>query len=93
MQKLRWKGGSARWLGRGERYKFFWMGIDGGSGGVGMLLAEWWVNKVMAVQRVSERILVLKLLVERRVFNIVTAYCPTDQEVTGREGFLLGSDG
>ena len=43
VQESRWKGGSARWLGRrGERYKFFWMGTDDGSGGVGMLLAERW---------------------------------------------------
>ena len=75
VQESRWKGGSARWLGRrGERYKFFWMGTDDGSGGVGMLLAERWVDEVMAVQRVSERILLVKLLVGRRVVNIISAY-------------------
>lgn len=77
VQETRWKGGSARWFGaQNSRYKFFWQGCETGVSGVGVLVAEKWVDKVICVKRVNERIMVIKLLVGRRLTNIVSAYAP-----------------
>ena len=37
-------------------YKFFWMGCSKGIHGVGMLVADRWIEKVVEVRRVSERL-------------------------------------
>lgn len=57
LQEVRWRVGSARWLGRrGERYTFFWQGSDDGSGGVRILVAEKWAGHVISVSRESSRV-------------------------------------
>ena len=43
--------------GKSTRYKLFWMGNDKGTGGVGIFLSEKWVDKVIDVNRVSDRII------------------------------------
>ena len=47
------------------RNKFFWVGNNQGTSGVGVLLAEKWVDKVYDIKRVSDRIMLIKLLVGR----------------------------
>ena len=32
--------------GRNDRYKLFWIGCDSGTGGVGIMVAEKWVERV-----------------------------------------------
>ena len=44
LQETGWKGEGARKLGR---YKFFWMGREEGYHGVGVLVAEEWIEKVL----------------------------------------------
>ena len=41
LQETKWKGGSARNI---EGYKFFWQGCESGLAGVGVLVAERWVD-------------------------------------------------
>ena len=56
-QETMWKGGSARMLGAiGRRYKFFWQGCNKGTAGVGVFIAERWIDSVVDVVRVYERI-------------------------------------
>ena len=63
LQETRWRGGSARMLkGKDSRYKLFWSGNDRGTAGVGFLLAEKWIEKVFDVQRISDRIILMKLI-------------------------------
>ena len=58
VQETRWRGASARTLtGKEHSYKFFWVGNSEGVGGVGILLAEKWVDKVIEVVRVCDRII------------------------------------
>ena len=48
LQEVRWRGASARMIvGKDSRYKVFWTGSENGNGGVAILLAEEWVEKVM----------------------------------------------
>ena len=73
LQETRWKGGSARTLGN---YKFLWCGCEEGVAGVGFLVANRWVDKVIEVNRVSERIMVLRVRVGKAVLNLVSVYAP-----------------
>jgi hypothetical protein len=59
-----------------ESYKFFWQGGEEGMAGVGVLVKMSWVEKVVEVRRVSERIMLVKLILGRKVLNVVTAYAP-----------------
>ena len=59
-------------------YKFLWAGCEEGLAGVGILGAEKWIEKVIEVKRISERIMVLRLRVTvgKSVLNIVSVYAP-----------------
>jgi len=48
VQEAKWKGENARTLEGGDkRYKFFWKGCKQGTSGVGILIAEKWIDKVV----------------------------------------------
>ena len=60
VQEIRWRGSSCRYFGAtGKRYKLFWLGSEAKTEGVGIFVAEKWVDSVVSVERHSERILVL----------------------------------
>ena len=72
VQEVGWRGASARHItGKDSRYKFFWVGNNQGTSGVGVLLAEKWVDKVYDIKRVSDRIMLIKLLVGK----LSSRYC------------------
>ena len=73
LQETRWKGGSARTFGG---CKLFWIGCEEGNAGVGVLVAEQWIEKVIDVKRISERLLVLRVMVGRTVLNLISAHAP-----------------
>ena len=60
--------------GKRTRYKLFWMGNDKGTGGVSIFLAEKWVDKMIDVNRVSNRIILLKLMVGETIFTTISVY-------------------
>jgi hypothetical protein len=77
VQETRWKGGSARNIGWDDGwYKFFWVGCEEGVAGVGVLVAERWIDSVVEVKRVSERVIVLRLAIGKSVLNVVSVYAP-----------------
>ena len=47
-----------------------------GTAGVGILVKESWVDKVLEVKRISERIIVLRVRVGDSVLNLVSVYAP-----------------
>ena len=57
-------------------YKLFWSGDEAGSSGVAILIAERWINNVIRVDRVNERLMSLDLRTNKRVVTIVSAYAP-----------------
>ena len=76
-QETRWNGESARILGAiGTRYKFFWQGCNKGTAGVGVFMAERWIDSGVDVVRVNERIMYVKLMIGKQLINIVSDYAP-----------------
>ena len=68
IQETRYRGGSCRTIkGKDTRYKLYWSGNDKGTAGVGVFVAEEWIEKVFEVQRVSDRIILGKLIVGQHV--------------------------
>ena len=65
VQETRWKGEGARLLsGEGIRYKLFWKESERGMGGVGIFAAKQYIDKVVEVRRVSDRVIILKVLLD-----------------------------
>ena len=63
-------------VGKDSRYKLFWSGNDNATGGVGVLLAEEWWEKVFEVVRVSDRIILIRMTIGKTVFVFVCVYAP-----------------
>ena len=60
------------------RYKLFWKGSERGVGGIGKLIfaAEQYIDKVVQMMRVSDRVILLKVLLGKTVLNVISAYAP-----------------
>ena len=77
IQEVRYRGESARLItGKNNRCKLFWSGNDRGQGGVGIMVAEKLVKDVMKVVRVSDRIMFLKMMMDKRLVTILSVYAP-----------------
>ena len=60
----------------GRRHKLFWQGCNKGTAGVCVFIAERWIDSVVDVVRVNERIMYVKLVIRKHIVNIVSAYAP-----------------
>ena len=77
VQETRYRGGQCRTIsGKDTKYKLFWSGNSKGTAGVGVLLAEEWTEKVYEVTRVSDRIILLRLVIGLKVLNVLSVYAP-----------------
>ncbi|KAK3522926.1 hypothetical protein QTP86_009722 [Hemibagrus guttatus] len=74
VQETRWKGSKARSIGAG--FKLFYYGVDSKRNGVGVVLKEEFVRNVLEVNRVSDRVMSLKLEFEGVMLNVVSGYAP-----------------
>ncbi|KAK3509752.1 hypothetical protein QTP70_008387 [Hemibagrus guttatus] len=74
VQETRWKGSKARSI--GARFKLFYYGVDSKRNGVGVVLKEEFVRNVLEVERVSDRVMTLKLEIEGVMLNDVSGYAP-----------------
>ena len=62
--------------GKNSRYKFYWSGNDAGTGGVGLLLSEKWIEKVFEVKRYSDRVMLIKIIIGESVVSFLSVYAP-----------------
>ena len=95
LQETKWKGvlcpsqshSQVRWLkGKDSAYKVFWSGNSEGTNGVGILLAKKWTDKVFEVQRPSDRIILLKLIIGKTVCTLVNVYAPQQGSPEAEKG-------
>ena len=78
MQEYRWRGAWARMIdGKDARYKCFWIGNEPGIGVVGVLLEEKWIDKVFDSKPVSDRLMMIKIIVDEVCGYFVIGTCPT----------------
>ena len=95
LQETRWRGGlnpgQTRWLtGKDSRMRFYWCGSADGHGGVGIMLAEKWADKVFSVIRVTDRILTLRLILGKQILTFVALYAPqAGMSVTAKDNFYF----
>ena len=72
----------------GERYKLFWKGCNGNSEGVGVFAAEKWEKEVVAVNRINERMMSVRIKVGERTITIFSVYAPqAGRKVDEKENF------
>ena len=85
VQETRWKGEGTRILRTktGGKYKLFWKGCSEGVSGVRVIVSEEFIDKVVEVTRVSERLMMVKLIVP---YECCGSLCTTDREESRREG-------
>jgi exonuclease III len=76
VQETRWKGGAAKFVGaKGRRYKLWWKGDDG-TGGVGVMVKEELMNKVVQVRRKSARVIVVVMVIAKVTVRVISGYAP-----------------
>ena len=76
VQETRWRSDCRLFGAIGKRYKLFLMGNESKTDGVGIFVAEKWADSVVRVERHSERILVLKMVLGDRLLNVFSVYAP-----------------
>jgi len=92
VQKTWWRGSGCRFFGAiGKRYKLFWMGSKAKTDGVGIFVAAKWVDSVVSVERHSERVLVLKMVLCDCLLNVFTVYAPHPRENLMRKRRVSGT--
>jgi len=68
-------GSGCRFFGAiGKRYKLFWVVSKAKTDGIGIFVAEKWVDSVVSVERHSERVLDLKMVLGDYLLNVFTVY-------------------
>ena len=91
VQETRWKGSKTRNIGGG--CKIFYHGEDGRRNGVGVILKEDYIGRVLEVKRVSDRMMYMKLDIEGVMMTVISAYAPQVVVLEGREGQVLDRSG
>ena len=78
LQETRWTGGQSKGKARnlGEGCKLYYCGGKRPRNGVRLCLSSYWQDKAIDVQRISERMMTMKLVTPGRNYNIVSAYAP-----------------
>ena len=52
------------------------MGCERGVDGVGLLVADRWIEKVLDVKHESEGLMVMRVIVGKTVLNLISVYAP-----------------
>ena len=74
VQETKWKGSKSKMLGDG--YKLFYHGETNTINGVGIILGERLIDHVLQVNRTSDRIMRIQLVIADKKTNIISVYAP-----------------
>ena len=74
IQEVRWKGEGSRAL---QGYKLIWKGnSDGTAGVVGVLVASELADRIIRVERISDRVIAVDLVIGEQIVKVVSCYSP-----------------
>ena len=62
--------------GKDSCYKIFWVGNQKGRGSIGILLSEEWTEKVFDINRLLDRIVMIKLAIDNKIIKVSSCYAP-----------------
>ena len=86
LQEVRWKGQGAKMIGNG--FKCLWSGGCKAEIGVGVIVANWLIGKVVGVERFNDRVMKVNIVIEDVVWEVVSCYCPqAGRSVNEKEEF------
>ena len=74
VQETKWEGGKAKEIGEG--FKLYYHAISRARNGIGIILSKEWQNKILEIKRISDRIMMMKLVAENTMLNIISVYAP-----------------
>ncbi len=76
LQEMRWTGGKAGGKARniGEGVKLYYSEGKKPRNGVAICLKEEWQDKIIEVNRKSDRIISMKLVTPQRTYNVISVY-------------------
>ena len=74
VQETKWKVSKAKNIGDG--CKIFYHDEDGRRNGVGVILKEDYIGRVIEAKRVSDRMMYMKLDIEGVMMTVISAYAP-----------------
>ena len=63
-------------VGKESHYKLFWIGSKNGNGGVSILLAQEWMEKVYDICSIPDRLMMIKLAIENNIIAVLPCYAP-----------------
>ena len=71
--------------------KYFWISNKLGTGGVGVLMAEKWIDKVFVVKRVSDHLIMIEMIVGKVVVTVLLVYAPQTGLTIAEKQFFYDS--
>ena len=74
LQEVRWKGQGAKVI--GSAFKFLWSGGCKAENGVGVIYANWFIGKVVGVERFNDRVIRVNIVTWDVVWEVLSCYCP-----------------
>ena len=86
VQEVRWKGQGARMTSNG--FKFFWSGSAKAVNGVDVIVANWLIGKIVEVERYSDRVMKVNIVIGDVAWEVVSCYFPqAGRSVNEKEEF------
>ena len=74
LQKVRWKGQGAKMI--GNSFKSLWSGGCSAENGVGVIVGNWLIGKIVGVERFNDRMMKVNIVMGDVVWEVVSCYCP-----------------
>ena len=70
----------------GKRFKFLWSGGCKAENGVGVIVANWLIGKVVGVERFNDRVMKVNIINGDVVWEVVSYYCPQAGRSVNKKG-------
>ena len=74
LQEVRWKGQGVKMIRNG--FEFLWSGDCKAENGVGVIVANWLIGKVVGVERFDDRVMKVNIIFGDAVWKVVFCYFP-----------------